>query len=294
MAPRDTSRNPGAREAPGTAHRALTIGEFARRSGLSHKALRLYDLSGLLPPAEVDPVNGYRLYTEDQLARARRISLLRQLDMPLAVAAEVLDAGDEETLARLDRWWAGQQASMRAKTAVFEYLRAELDRAGEPTLPAYEVGLREVAEAKVAAIRREVDQPALVGTMLDGQQEIMAHLRGAGAEWTGEVWWIYHGLVTPDSEAPVEVCVPFTGSVEPAGPIAIRIEPAHTEAYCTVIRDECVYPRIMAAYEAVDSWVRRRGLLATGPVREVYFVRWEESSGSDPFVHVAQPIEGKL
>lgn len=32
----------------------LSIGEFARRSGLSPKALRLYDELGLLPPARVD------------------------------------------------------------------------------------------------------------------------------------------------------------------------------------------------------------------------------------------------
>ncbi|MFI5713088.1 MerR family transcriptional regulator [Kribbella sp. NPDC051620] len=47
----------------------LTIGEFGRRSGLSHKALRLYDVSGLLTPARVNPVNGARLYSLGQLER---------------------------------------------------------------------------------------------------------------------------------------------------------------------------------------------------------------------------------
>lgn len=70
--------------------RGLTIGEFGRRAGLSVKALRLYEMSGLLPPAQVDPVSGYRRYAVSQLERARRISLLRRLDMPLAVVAEVL------------------------------------------------------------------------------------------------------------------------------------------------------------------------------------------------------------
>lgn len=32
----------------------LTISQFAARSGLSVKALRLYDLSGLLPPRRTD------------------------------------------------------------------------------------------------------------------------------------------------------------------------------------------------------------------------------------------------
>lgn len=80
--------------------RRLSIGQFARRSLLSAKALRLYDQHGLLAPAEVDPVNGYRRYRERQLADARLIARLRQLDMPLAAVAKVIAApahqrGDE-------------------------------------------------------------------------------------------------------------------------------------------------------------------------------------------------------
>jgi hypothetical protein len=71
----------------------LTTGEFARRSRLSVKALRLYDRSGLLRPAEVHPGNGYRRYAEHQLYAARLIVLLRRLDMPLSQIAEILAAG---------------------------------------------------------------------------------------------------------------------------------------------------------------------------------------------------------
>ncbi|HEY6275200.1 MAG TPA: MerR family DNA-binding transcriptional regulator [Streptosporangiaceae bacterium] len=35
----------------------LSIGEFARLSRLSPRALRLYDELGLLPPARVDPAD---------------------------------------------------------------------------------------------------------------------------------------------------------------------------------------------------------------------------------------------
>jgi effector-binding domain-containing protein len=153
------------------------------------------------------------------------------------------------------------------------------------------VSLRDVPEAKVAAIQRTVDQQALVSTMTGSEAEVRRHLRAAGAEPTGESWWIFHGMVTPDSEAPVEVCLPFTGTVDPAGPIAIRIEPAHTEAYCTVTRDECIYPRIMVAYDAVETWVRESGLPATGSPREVYFACYDQIERGDPFAHVAQPVE---
>ena len=38
----------------------VSIGEFARRSRLSVKALRLYDELGVLVPARVDETSGYR------------------------------------------------------------------------------------------------------------------------------------------------------------------------------------------------------------------------------------------
>jgi DNA-binding transcriptional MerR regulator len=268
----------------------LTISEFGRASGLSHKALRLYDLSGLLPPAEVDQATGYRLYSTDQLDRARRISMLRQLDMPLATVAEVLSGTDEEAVVRLDRWWAGQEASMRDRRGSLAYLRNKLLRSAEPSPLPDAVSLREVPDTKLATVRYDVDQQSLVDTMTTGQRRIREHLLAAGARPSPEWWVLFHGLVTPDSEAPIEVCVPFSGTVDPAGPISIRIEAAHTEAICTVARDDCFYPRIMLAYDAVQSWVAGTGRPTRGAPRENYFANWCDVAGDEPFMHVAQPV----
>ncbi|HET6479798.1 MAG TPA: MerR family DNA-binding transcriptional regulator [Actinoplanes sp.] len=50
------------------------IGELARVSGLSVSALRFYDGAGVLVPAEVNPVTGYRRYADDQIRAARLIA----------------------------------------------------------------------------------------------------------------------------------------------------------------------------------------------------------------------------
>ncbi len=63
-------------------------------------------------------------------------------------------------------------------------------------------------------------------TTLACAAEIAAHLRASGAEPAGEQWIIFHGHVTPDSEATIEICLPFTGAVEPVDDIVIRVEPA--------------------------------------------------------------------
>ena len=66
----------------------MSIGEFARHSRLSPKALRLYDELGLIEPARVDDDSGYRYYSASQLDRARLIAALRQLQIGRASCRE--------------------------------------------------------------------------------------------------------------------------------------------------------------------------------------------------------------
>ncbi|WP_420323399.1 MerR family transcriptional regulator [Kribbella antibiotica] len=268
----------------------LTITEFGRRAGLSHKALRLYDMSGLLSPAQVDPATRYRLYDEEQLERARRISVLRQLDMPLATITAVLAGSDEEASILLERWWAGEQATAAARASTVEYLRAQLRRTDRPGFAPRPVLEREVTDVKVATIRTRTNQQLLVGVIVSLTSEINAYLLDAGATLTGGSWVIYHDTITPETEGTIEVCVPFEGMVDPAGAIAIRVEPAHREAYCTITMADCAYPHIMRAYEVVFDWARAAGLPDAGAPREIYRTDCHLLPRDEPAVDIALPI----
>jgi DNA-binding transcriptional MerR regulator len=72
----------------------LSVGQLARRAGLTAKALRHYDRIGLLRPAAVD-VAGYRWYAPDQVAVARRIAVLRGVDLPIEDVRSCLDGAPE-------------------------------------------------------------------------------------------------------------------------------------------------------------------------------------------------------
>jgi DNA-binding transcriptional MerR regulator len=61
----------------------LTIGRLARCSGLTTKALRHYDRTGLLTPAWVNPMTAVRYYSQTQVAAATLIARLRAVDLPL-------------------------------------------------------------------------------------------------------------------------------------------------------------------------------------------------------------------
>jgi DNA-binding transcriptional MerR regulator len=89
----------------------LSVGEVARRSGLTTKALRHYDRLGLLVPAAVSD-DGYRWYSEEQVGLAVTIARLRALDVPLdAVRAVLAGAGDDE----LRRLLTAHRAALQAR-----------------------------------------------------------------------------------------------------------------------------------------------------------------------------------
>ena len=99
----------------------MTSGAFARASGLSRKALRLYDELGLLHPARVDPATSYRFYEPGQLEQARLVAWLRRLGMPLAGIRAVSARPPAEAAAELAAYWARVEAetSARRELAVF-------------------------------------------------------------------------------------------------------------------------------------------------------------------------------
>lgn len=88
----------------------MNIGDFARESGLSAKALRLYDELGLLPPAEVDPFSGYRRYAPAQLRQARLVAGLRLVGMPLARIRQVSLLPVGAAAAEIEAYWRQTEA----------------------------------------------------------------------------------------------------------------------------------------------------------------------------------------
>jgi PPM family protein phosphatase len=99
----------------------MSIGDFARASGLTPKALRLYDDLGLLRPAAVDGRNGYRYYDRDQLDRACLVSRLRLIGMSLDRIRRVADLPVDTLCGDLLSYWRqveADHASRRGQVAL--------------------------------------------------------------------------------------------------------------------------------------------------------------------------------
>jgi len=247
---------------------------MVRASGLSIKALRLYDANGLLVPAHVDDRTGYRAYAPEQVARARTIALLRRLDMPLATISAVLDAAPAAARDVLLGWWSAQQDAADARREALHRAAREVGAVPTPAPSRAPGPVRERRSParKVATAWARVTQDDLVARFTADVLAIRAHLDAAGAASGVGHWVVYHEVPGPGA-APglVETCVPYTGTIDPSERVVLRVEPARAELFVPVPSRDCRYPEIVAYAEAVGAAAGGR---AAGPVREVYPVPW--------------------
>lgn len=68
----------------------MTIGELARKTGVTVRTLRHYDSIGLLKPARITEA-GYRLYDDSALRRLHAILMFREVELPLEDIRRILD-----------------------------------------------------------------------------------------------------------------------------------------------------------------------------------------------------------
>lgn len=68
----------------------LTIGELARRTGLSVRTVRFYSDAGVVPESARSPA-GYRLYAAEAVARLETAVALRELGFDLDTVRRLLD-----------------------------------------------------------------------------------------------------------------------------------------------------------------------------------------------------------
>ncbi|MGC0420275.1 MerR family transcriptional regulator [Embleya sp. AB8] len=201
----------------------LGIGDFARATGLTVKALPWYDEQGVLVPADVDPATRYRRYDIGQLQQAGLVRALRAAGVPLAEVRIVLRDGgcphaalrahretvraererDDRATAAAERVLAGAEHDYtvrlctttrgQAWVGIVEYVATPED--AEPT----------VAGPDGAAVGADV---AIEGALFD----LYASLQAAGIASTGP-FWLDLGRPAADTGAEVALCLPLSEPV---------------------------------------------------------------------------------
>jgi len=238
----------------------ISIGEIARRSRLSLKALRLYDERGVLVPSRVDQASGYRYYDTAQLDQARLVVMLRQLQLPLAAVKELLACDPADAAARIAEHWRDAEAAHGARRDLADYLVSWLS--GKRSVM-YEVATREMPERSLLCVKRHVDEQG----MWAFGKEFIAILRERplpkieGRE--GAFFCIYWGWASADSDGPVEWCRPVPEAeahalAEHYPELTLRTESAHREAFVALPGPLVSGVQIQLAAESLRAWAQEQ------------------------------------
>ena len=271
----------------------LTIGEFARLSRLSAKALRLYDELGLLAPARVDPDTGYRRYEVAQLEQAHLIALLRRIALPLAEIKTVLALEPPAAARRIETYWEGIEAQHDARRDLAGYI-VDLLSGREHVM--FEVVTRTVPERSLLCQLRHVADEQ--HTMAFGK-EFLAIFKTRPQPLVAGVPFlvlIYHGEVSADSDGPVECCrpVPAEQAEELAAlypELTLHSEPAHEEAFVHVGQMQLSGAQWQLVSESLRIWSTAEGRMPSDlGVRLTYLTEPPITPDSRPEIDFAVPL----
>ncbi|MGJ3191400.1 MerR family transcriptional regulator [Paenarthrobacter sp. FR1] len=263
----------------------LSIGAFAQIGQVTHRMLRHWDAAGLLVPTHVDEYSGYRSYDPSQLERLHRIVALRQLGFGLNDISSILDQGVEAdriaALLRIRRAEVEQEHQIAAGRLLDVQRRLHLIEK-ENHMSQIEIIEKPLPGVRLAARRAVVaDQPevaGIVGPSFDAVAEIIGDECGV--------------LTTPVAQyQTVEEGLQIIAGYAYGGPAGEGFEiielPAVETAVCGVHLGSMDH--IAESWQALHAEIFARGLVHSGPCRELY-VRAISEDQSDWVTELQQPV----
>jgi DNA-binding transcriptional MerR regulator len=251
----------------------LSIGNFARHGRVSVRMLRHYDAIGLLRPAYVDQVTGYRSYEAQQLSRLNRIVALKDLGFTLQEVQSILEdeVSGEELRGMLRLRQAELQSQIATDAARLAQVEARLqiiEREG--TMPADDVQIKRIPGVRVAELtdaaasfEPESISP-VIGPLYD---ELCGRLDRAGMLPTGPAI-AYYGD-SPDGDGVlVRAALPVDADPSHDHDFSIVDLPEIEQAAAIVHRGSM--DNVMPTIQTLVRWIDANGYRSAGYNRELY------------------------
>ena len=270
----------------------LKISEFARLSGVPAKTLRYYDEIGLFVPAGVDPENGYRMYTEEQISRLTKILHYKTLGFSLALIRKILDENINDNMVNallrqrkfstIRQLEAARELLRDVESEISE--REKQDEYGNDDT----VNIKSEAEKLVLLCKSTVPTIADCGRELYRLSDVLlAFCHAIRISPYGPAIALYYSFA--EDRVELGLAFPVSEPVEPISGIACEILPAVEEmAY---LYHHGPLEEIDPAHQKMFHWLDDHQRLVDLPVRDVYLALGPDLHPKDYLTEIQYPLK---
>ena len=266
----------------------LKIGEFSKLSRISIRMLRHYDDIGLLKPAEIDDLTGYRYYREEQLFIIGRITSLKDMGFALADIIKILDNYDDKE--KMDAFLSERQKELSKLSKETEYklmlLETARKRLRKEQKMSFDVTVKTIPERYAATVHMVVPHYEDEGMAWNMMGECKEPLIPADPCYA-----IAEFLDDEFKEENVEIVVSMAvkGKYQDTEHVKFKTLPAVKVASCIIKGN---YDQMGEAYATVASWIKANGHKMNGPMFNIYHVSPAQTKNPEEYVTEACfPIE---
>jgi DNA-binding transcriptional MerR regulator len=256
----------------------FTISKFGKLTGLTPKALRIYEREGLLKPDTINIKTGYRYYAQAQAQIAERIRLLRSIDMPLEDIRAILAQRDSKTKQKL---LCEHEQHIEAQLSSYHEALQTLKELSARDIDTYPIALKDVPAQPVIYMRQQTSLPQIETARERAFGELYGFLRQEKIAPTGpgfsanasEGKFEPHEDLNLEADWLIDVCVPVAKVIKNRR-IGSRVFLGGKVAY---VIHTGPYEPLFQVYKKITGWLKQQGLAHTGQTREIYHLSLAET-----------------
>lgn len=272
------------------------IGEFSKLTQVSIRMLRYYDETGLLHPAAVDSLSGYRLYAAEQIPRLNQILFFRDLNFSVSEIAEAINLLERDGTA-IDGVLERKALSIKQDIQSLENKLAQLDLARKDLLQErmsihYNVRVKSVPAFQVFSLRRVVEDYYAEGQLW---KEMAAYAKVHELDLSKDTptFTIYHDKDYREQEVDIEVCAITDQVGESEGAFVFHKVESVPLMACSMVYGP--FENIKGAYLAMAGWLGEHNQYEmVGQSRQiVHRGPWNEEEPERYLTEIQIPLQEK-
>lgn len=272
----------------------LSIGEFSNICQVSTKTLRYYAEIGLILPDEINPENGYRYYSIEQLKRMLFINRLKSYNFSLEEIRAILDAKkpqDEKLYVELIR-------KKRELKKMVQELRDTQDRLNKDILTLeqgrsimsymenIDVSLVEVPMMYLVSIRKNVRECEFEEEYANCFGRIFEKIEDLGLTTAAPPMALFHSAEFSPAGLDMEFAVP------------VKEHATGTRDFCPGL---CLKTTLYGSYSELSSvytrqreWAEKEGYVSSSAVFEVYVANPSQAQEDSLITEIYYPVSKRL